>query len=231
MILVTMGQEDATEVPHPLCYEADIRDDQVDALLVLFRELAASIEKNEIAATFHRRHVLTYFAHTSKRNHANRVVSNRSDNGVTNLGALAAGTLRRGTAIWSLVVSTWSTRRTTTLALNDTMITVWVMLLSLRVTALLILLLTVTTAALLPLPSTRTCTLWLWLTLLTASTLLAALTLLLSLGRLLLIATGLLGWLLLPVRWTAPALSAPFLAASTLVLALLARFLVVIGGT
>ncbi len=78
MVLVPVRQQDAPEVLDPLLDIGDIRDDQVDALLILFRELAAAVEQEDAVAALDGGHVLADLADAAERDHPDPVLADRT---------------------------------------------------------------------------------------------------------------------------------------------------------
>jgi hypothetical protein len=69
MVLVAVGDHDRAQVGEALLDVGHVRDDQVDPALLLFRELAAAVEQDDIPPVLDERHVLADFADAAERNH------------------------------------------------------------------------------------------------------------------------------------------------------------------
>ncbi len=68
MVLVAMSNHDRAQVGEALLDVGHIGDDQVDPALLLFRELAAAIEQDDVPPVLDERHVLADLSDAAKGN-------------------------------------------------------------------------------------------------------------------------------------------------------------------
>ncbi len=90
MVLVTVRQEDAAEVAQPLQDVADVGNEQVDPALLFLGEFATRVEQDDVVAALDGRHVLADLADAAERDHPQRVIADRPDDGVAVLGGTVA---------------------------------------------------------------------------------------------------------------------------------------------
>ncbi len=101
-----MGDEDPPEIVHPFGDKRDIRNDEVDSALVLFGELPAAIEQDQVLSALHGGHILADFTDSAERYDAKAIRADRAGSGqplaIRQLGRfvqLVAGHVAAGAAL------------------------------------------------------------------------------------------------------------------------------------
>jgi hypothetical protein len=69
MVFMAVGNQNPAQVSAPLSDVGDVRDDEVDSPLLLFRELRPAIEQQQITFELDRRHILADLADTAERDY------------------------------------------------------------------------------------------------------------------------------------------------------------------
>lgn len=70
MVLVAVSQDDGFDVVHTVFDVAEVREDQVDAGLLVLGEQHTAVDDQQLAAVLEHRHVATDFADAAESNDA-----------------------------------------------------------------------------------------------------------------------------------------------------------------
>jgi hypothetical protein len=104
VVLVTMGQHDAYDVLQPVLDVGEIRQDQVDAGLGLFREEHAAVNYQQLAVDFEDRHVAANLSQSTERDNPQRAFGQFRRSNQSGKGGLGHVLLLSGGAVLDVEV-------------------------------------------------------------------------------------------------------------------------------
>ncbi len=81
MVLVAVGQDDRHDVVEPVTDGLEVRQDQVDARVVLVGEQHTAVDDQQLAAVLEHGHVAADLTETAEREHAQRPFGQRGRGG------------------------------------------------------------------------------------------------------------------------------------------------------